>query len=100
MLNGLPWRHTSHVTLQAEVAVVGNHFSQPDGNAVFLSRHVRNASVSRNAFTDVGDTAILVVGASGRHRTNQVDNDDYPAYNRVAENYVGNVGVWAKQSAA
>ena len=83
-----------------EVDIVGNHFNQVDGNGVFLSRFVRNASVLRNAFTDVGDTAILVVGASGRHRTNQVDNTDYPAFNLVAENYVGIVGIWAKQSAA
>ena len=60
-----------------DVAVLGCGFDQVDGNGVFLSRHVRNSSVSRCDFKDVGDTAILVVGASGRHRTNNGLNDQY-----------------------
>ena len=82
------------------VHVEGNHFDQIDGNGVFLSRHVRNCSVRLNVMTDIGDSGILVVGASGRHRTYQATNLNYPAYNTIEKNYVGNNGVWSKQSAA
>jgi hypothetical protein len=61
---------------------------------------VRNCSVSLNDFTDIGDSAVLIVGASGRHRTNQATSLDYPAFNTIQSNYVGGMGVWSKQSAA
>ena len=83
-----------------DVHIEGNHFDQIDGNGVFLSRHVRRSSIQLNAMTDIGDSGILVVGASGVHRTYQATNLDYPAYNTIARNYVGNSGVWSKQSAA
>ena len=67
---------------------------------VFFSRFVRNSSISRNSFTAVGDSAILIVGASGKHRTNQAHSREYPAWNVVEENHVDTVGVWGKQSAA
>ena len=67
---------------------------------VFFSRFVRNSSISRNSFTAVGDSAILIVGASGKHRTNQAHSREYPAFNVVQENHVDTVGVWGKQSAA
>jgi hypothetical protein len=41
-----------------------------------------------------------VVGASGKHRTFQATNLDYPAFNTISRNYSGNVGVWSKQTAA
>ena len=80
--------------------IVGCLYDQVDGNAIFFSRHVRNSSVVGNAFRDVGETAILLVGASGAHRTNAAAHDDYPAYNTITQNHVANVGVWNKQSAA
>jgi hypothetical protein len=40
------------------------------GNALFLSRFVRDCAVRDNDFTAIGDSAILVVGATGEHRTN------------------------------
>ena len=67
---------------------------------VFFSRFVRNSSISRNSFTAVGDSAILIVGASGKHRTNQAHSREYPAFNHIEENHVDTVGVWGKQSAA
>ena len=83
-----------------DVAISGCTFDQVDGNGVFLSGHVRNSSVVRNDFVRVGDSAILLVGASGRHRTNHAANRDYPAFNTIEANHVDTVGVWGKQSAA
>ena len=34
------------------------------------------------------------------HRTYQATSLDYPAFNRIEANYVGNSGVWSKQSSA
>jgi hypothetical protein len=82
------------------VELSGLHFDQVDGNGVFFSRFVRNSSCSFNDFSNIGDTAILVVGASGRHRTNQAASQAYPAYNTIESNHVNGVGVWGKQSAA
>ena len=42
----------------------------------------------------------MLKGASGVHRTNQATNLDYPAFNTIEANYIGNSGVWSKQSAA
>jgi hypothetical protein len=41
-------------------------FDQVDGNGIFFSRYVRNSTISNNDFTRIGDSAILVVGASGK----------------------------------
>ena len=83
-----------------DVHIEGNHFDQVDGNGIFFSRFVRHCAIRRNAMTDVGDSGILVVGASGVHRTFQATNLNYPAYNTIEQNYVGNVGVWSKQTSA
>ena len=79
---------------------MGLHVDHVDGNGVFFSRHVRHSRLSNSDFTQVGDTAIAVVGASGMHRTNQAASLDYPAFNLIEGNHVGGVGVWGKQSAA
>jgi hypothetical protein len=71
-----------------------------DGNGIFLSRHVRNCSIVRNDFDAIGETAIAVVGATGKHRTNNAKNLDYPAFNLIEANHANVVGVWNKQSAA
>ena len=73
----------------SEVCIDGNHFDQVDGNGIFFSRFVRNSSIKLNTMTDIGDSGILVVGASGPHRTNQASNLDYPAFNIIEKNYVG-----------
>lgn len=83
-----------------DFTVEGIHFDQIDGNGVFFSRFVRNSTIARNSFSAIGDSAILVVGASGRHRTNQAQSFEYPAYNLIEENHVDTNGVWVKQSAA
>jgi hypothetical protein len=82
-----------------DVGVSGCNFDQVDGNGIFLSRHVRNSTFSENAFIAVGETAILSVGAAGKHRTNMAVTDQYPAFNRIEKNFVDTVGVWVKQSA-
>ena len=82
------------------VTVQGCLFDQTDGNGIFFSRYVRNSTIKGNAFVEIGDSAVLVVGASGRHRTNQATNLDYPAFNTIEANYAGNVGVWSKQVGA
>jgi hypothetical protein len=83
-----------------DIVVQGCTFDQVDGNGLFLSRHVRNCTVSDNSFLSIGATAIAVVGASARHRTNMAGNADYPAFNIITRNLVDTVGVWVKQSAA
>jgi hypothetical protein len=71
-----------------------------DGSGVFLSRHVRNSTISDNSFFSIGETAVLLVGSSAKHRINLAESVDYPAYNSIARNLVDTVGVWVKQSAA
>ena len=78
----------------------GCTFDQVDGSGVFLSRHVRNSTISDNSFLSIGETAILLVGSSGKHRINFAESVEYPAYNIIERNLVDTVGVWVKQSAA
>jgi hypothetical protein len=61
---------------------------------------VHHSKILRNSFYATGDSAILVVGASGRHRTNNAKSLDYPYANVIEANHVDTVGVWGKQSAA
>ena len=65
------------------VTITGNSFDQIDGNGVFLSRYARNCTVSKNDFSMIGDSAILVVGASGRGMIDNSKNRNYPAYNLI-----------------
>jgi len=83
-----------------DIGVHGCTFDQVDGSGVFLSRHVRNSSVSDNSFYAIGETAILLVGSSAKHRTNMAASVEYPAFNTIERNLVDTVGVWVKQSAA
>ena len=64
-----------------------------------LSRFSRNCTIADNDFIAIGDSAILLVGASGRHRTNQAGSLQYPAYNTIQGNHIARVGVWGKQTA-
>jgi hypothetical protein len=83
-----------------DVGVHGCTFDQLDGSGVFLSRHVRNSTISDNSFFSIGETAILLVGSSAKHRINMAETTQYPAYNTIERNLVDTVGVWVKQSAA
>jgi hypothetical protein len=83
-----------------DIGVHGCTFDQVDGSGVFLSRHVRNSTISDNSFFSIGETAVLLVGSSAKHRINLAESVDYPAYNSIARNLVDTVGVWVKQSAA
>ena len=47
------------------VIISGNKFDQIDGNGIFLSRYARNCSIKANDMAKIGDSGILVVGASG-----------------------------------
>lgn len=71
---------------------------QVDGNGIFLSGYTRNCTIFGNQMYDIGDSGILVVGSSGKHRTNQATSRNYPAGNVIERNYINNVGVWCKQS--
>ena len=82
------------------VEISGVTFDQVDGSGVFFSRHVRNSRIQDNSFFVTGETAILLVGSSGKHRTNMAETVQYPAFNTIERNLVDTVGVWAKQSAA
>jgi hypothetical protein len=52
------------------VTISGVTVDKVDGSGVFFSRYVRNSSVADSNFYEIGETAVLVVGASGKHRTN------------------------------
>ena len=65
------------------VSISGNSFDQIDGNGIFLSRYARNCSILNNDFSMIGDSAILVVGASGRGMIDNSKNRNYPAYNLI-----------------
>ena len=65
------------------VSISGNRFDQIDGNGIFLSRYARNCTISRNDFSMIGDSAILVVGASGKGMIDNSKNRNYPAYNLI-----------------
>ena len=96
-------RHVSgRPLMNAEVFELETCRRPRDGEFTLMSvdPQVRNCSVRLNAMTDIGDSGILVVGASGAHRTYQATNLNYPAYNTIEKNYVGNNGVWSKQTAA
>ena len=82
------------------VVISGNRFDQIDGNGVFLSRYARNFSVKANDMVAIGDSGILVVGASGSGMVDNSRNRNYPAYNVIEENHIDTVGVWVKQTAA
>eukprot|EP00041_Stephanoeca_diplocostata_P020313 m.452328 g.452328 ORF g.452328 m.452328 type:complete len:998 (+) comp21539_c0_seq2:36-3029(+) len=103
--SGGDWAITRSAAVFLDNGVVGASisgctFDQVDGNGVFFSRHVHNSSIIANDFLQLGETAMLIVGASGLHRTNQGNSTDYPAFNVIARNHVAGVGVWNKQSAA
>ena len=74
-------------------AITGCVFDQIDGNGVFMSRHVRNSSVTGSKFWAIGESAVLVAGAAGHHRTNQANSTDYPAFNLISQNHVDTLGV-------
>ena len=65
------------------VTISGNSFEQIDGNGVFLSRFARNCTISKNDFSMIGDSAILIVGASGQGMIDNSKNRNYPAYNLI-----------------
>ena len=65
------------------MSISGNSFDQIDGNGIFLSRYARNCSILNNDFSMIGDSAILVVGASGRGMIDNSKNRNYPDYNII-----------------
>ena len=82
----------------AENVVVDNClFINIGGNALFLSKYIRNAIVSNNEFLWIGDTAIAAIGSS-----KLIDGTDgnQPRGTKILNNLVHEVGLFGKQTAA
>jgi len=87
------------------------------GNAVLLSKHNRQVEVTDSLFTDIGDSAVLVVGSDDAvrklrvHRNLHVPLDqltdlqpgpkgsNYPAHCRIHNNLMVRLGLFGKQVA-
>jgi len=91
------------------------YFDQPGGNGVMLSNHVVNSSIEDSLFLDAGESAILSLGRTalfdGRSQPDTGANENsqwplfpgftqFPTTNTIRGNFIDNVGVYAKQSAA
>jgi hypothetical protein len=76
--------------------VTGVHFSKCESNAVFLSGYNRAASIERNIFTWLGQSAIASWGrvANGNDGT----GGEQPRGTVVRDNWASEVGVLQKQS--
>ena len=75
------------------------YFDQPGGNALLLSKHVKDSTVEGCTFVDCGESAIVSMG-----KTQLFDGRDghaeVPVSNQFRGNLVDGVGVFGKQSAA
>ncbi|MCP4456215.1 MAG: hypothetical protein GY809_32555 [Planctomycetes bacterium] len=135
-LRGLSFQHTARTLLEPyetrlriarraavrfdgaeQCSVTDCQFRGLGGNAVLLSHYNRRVDVTDSLFTDIGDSAILVVGANDAvrefrvHRTFHVPLDeltdiepgpkspDYPRNCRIHNNLMVRLGVFGKQVA-
>jgi hypothetical protein len=80
----------------------GNLFTTLDGNGVFFSGFTRNATVSRNEFVSIGETAILQWGYTDGSPVPGMGFDatagNQPRGTQVLYNLVHEVGLWTKQN--
>ena len=79
----------------------GCTFQQVGGNGVIISEYSRDARVTRNIFNRIGDTAVLVAGATGYYGPTPWIHDDgnYPINTLVEGNFASEIGVFTKQTA-
>ena len=77
-------------------------FSRLDGNAIMISGYNRNATVQRNEFVWIGDTAIASWGDTTGTTVPGMGWDgtdgNQPRFNRILYNFVHELGIWEKQS--
>lgn len=76
-------------------------FRQVGGNGVCVSQYARGTSITRNSFNRIGDSAVLVVGATGYYGDTPWVHDDgeYPINTLVTGNLASEIGVFTKQTA-
>ena len=69
-------------------------FVRVDGNAVFLSNFVRNASITDSEFAFTGDNGITMIGS-----TDRIDgtSGNQPRYSTIAGNLLREIGQYQKQ---
>lgn len=100
-----------------DCAIADCNFEKLGGNAVFVSRYNRRASISGSRFTDIGASCVSFVGDPGAVRMTDVKNyndavdwdkldrtpgpktDDYPADCRVSDCLMFHFGTVEKQVA-
>lgn len=72
-------------------------FKNIGGNALFLSKYIRNAVISNNEFLWIGDNAIAVIGSS-----QLIDGTDgnQPRGVKIVRNLAHEIGLFGKQTAA
>jgi hypothetical protein len=112
------------ITRQAAVKVEGAEdctlsdctFTGLGGNAVFLSHYNRRVTVSDSVFSDIGDSAVAIVGSDDAVRSLKVHRkrhvplteidtaigprtQDYPGDCRVHNNLMYDLGIFGKQVA-
>jgi hypothetical protein len=71
-------------------------FKDVGGNAIFVSNYNRRLEVCNNLITQVGDSAICVVGTKN---ASIGSNHKYPANIDIANNTIHDIGIFGKQTA-
>jgi len=81
--------------------VASNYFRQVGGNGVCISEYSRSAQVDGNRFSRIGDTAVIVAGATNYYSPQPWVHTDgnYPINTMVRGNLASEVGVFTKQTA-
>ena len=74
-------------------------FVRVDGNALFLSKYVRNASVTASEFAYTGDNGVTMIGttAAGAKGVDGTDGE-HPRWSTVSGNLLREIGVYQKQA--
>ncbi len=84
------------------VTLDGNLFTTLDGNAVFLSGYTRGATITRNEFFSIGETAIASWGFTDGSPVPGMGFDatagNQPRGTVVSQNFAHEVGLWTKQN--
>lgn len=76
-------------------------FDQVSGNAVMFSNAVNNSAIRGCTFTDVGDSAIALLGSTQLMVGTSADGKGlFPTHNLIEGNMVDTVGVYGKQTSA
>ena len=97
-----------------DCGVENSFFDALGGNAVFVSNHNRRIRIYGNTFTNIGDSAVCLVGKShvdfNNHLTCELcgakgrwdfgpDSEDFPAECLVSNNLMHHIGIYGKQTA-